>query len=65
MPYEALVWVDRQELHTLVYVDESLASRGKLSRDGLSSIDRALLSVGAPTLKSSRTCARPPVRVAG
>lgn len=66
LPFMALVWVDRQPQHTLVYVHPSLAQDGELTLQGRVQVNTALAEVGAAMLDVAPACERPPLRaVAG
>lgn len=66
LPLMALVWVDRQPQHTLVYVDPTLAQDGELSPQGRVQVNAALAEAGAAMLDVAPACARPALRaVAG
>lgn len=59
LPFMALVWVDRQPQHTLVYVDPSLAHDGELTHQGRARVNAALAEAGAAILDAAPACDRP------
>jgi len=61
MPFNGLVWVDRQPHHTLVYADESLLAAGQLSRAGQGKVDEALAAIGAEPLRGAKPCMEHPL----
>lgn len=57
LPHEALVWVDRQQNHILVYADSRLTSAGILTGAGVAQVNQALAAIpGAPSLESAKSC---------
>lgn len=60
MPHGTLVWVDRQNLHTCVFVDLRLFARGRLTDEAVSLINEALaVQIPGVTLQSAPPCKRP------
>ncbi|SCF39899.1 hypothetical protein GA0115257_11545 [Streptomyces sp. LcepLS] len=61
LPDDTLVWVDRQQQHTLIYVDPSLVDGSQLTSRGRETVDSALRAAGAGTLHAATKCSRPPL----
>ncbi len=61
LPDGVLTWVDRQNVHTRVYADSTLARGGTLTAVGRTVVDQALAAVGCETLATAGPC---PLRLA-
>ncbi|MET9705387.1 hypothetical protein ACWD7M_34120 [Streptomyces griseus] len=61
LPAGVLTWVDRQDVHTLVYADATLARSGQLTAAGRAAVDTGLAAVTGQTLATAGPC---PLRLA-